>query len=216
MSCALIVIAKAPVPGRVKTRLAPPCGPRQAARLACAALQDTLHTVLATATHRRVCVLDGRPGPWLPDGFEVIRQREGGLDERLAGAFADVGEPALLIGMDTPQLRPRDLADPAGRLGLSGTGAVLGPAADGGYWAIGLRAATPELFRGVAMSTTTTGADQHARLREHGLQVAVLPTLRDVDTIADARVVAAACPPGARFPAVLADVEVELRTDLAA
>ena len=216
MSCALIVIAKAPRPGRVKTRLTPPCRPQQAARLAAAALQDTLDAVLEAATHRRVCVLDGRPGPWLPAGIEVLGQRAGGLDERLAGAFADVGEPALLVGMDTPQLTPRALVDAAERLQRPGTDAVLGPAADGGYWAIGLRAATPELFRGVAMSTATTGADQDARLRRHGLEVAILPTLRDVDTIADARAVAAACPPGACFPTVLAAIEDELRTDLAA
>ena len=90
----LIVIAKEPVPGRAKTRLCPPCTPDEAAALAEAALRDTFTAVAAAPAPRRVVVLDGRPGPWLPEGFEVIPQRAGGLAERLAGAFDDVGAPA--------------------------------------------------------------------------------------------------------------------------
>ena len=100
----LIVIAKAPIPGLVKTRLCPPCTPVEAAGLAEAALADTLARVLETPVDRRVVVLDGQPGDWLPDGFEIFAQRGDGLDERLAAAFADVGGPALIVGMDTPQL----------------------------------------------------------------------------------------------------------------
>ena len=104
---ALVVIAKAPVAGRSKTRLTPPCTPEQAAALATAALADTLAAVAATpGGGRRVVVLDGAPGSWLRPGFEVIAQRGAGLGERLAAAFADVGEPALIVGMDTPQLTP--------------------------------------------------------------------------------------------------------------
>ena len=102
----LIVIAKAPVPGRVKTRLSPPCTPDQAAALARAALQDTLDAAACAAAGRRVVALDGAPGDWLPSGFEVIAQRGDGLGERLACAFEDVGGPAFLIGMDTPQVTP--------------------------------------------------------------------------------------------------------------
>src|SRR5205807_5507305 len=87
----IIVLAKAPVPGRVKTRLCPPCDPAQAARLAEAALVDTLRAVAAPRWDRRVLVLDGTPGPWLPGRFEVLPQRGDGLDERLAHAFTDVG-----------------------------------------------------------------------------------------------------------------------------
>jgi len=68
----LLVIAKQPLPGRVKTRLVPPCTPGQAAALAEAALADTLHTVLAAPARRRVLVLDGEPGPWLPPGFDIV------------------------------------------------------------------------------------------------------------------------------------------------
>jgi rSAM/selenodomain-associated transferase 1 len=201
----LIVIAKAPVAGRSKTRLTPPCTPQQAANLAEAALTDTLHAVLATPAGRRVLVLEGTPGAWLPDGFEVLPQRGDGLDERLAAAFADVAgcgpaapgpltPPALLVGMDTPQVTPELLADAAAALHAPGVDAVLGHAPDGGYWAIGLCVQDPRFFVGVPMSTESTGREQEARLREHGLSVALLPELRDVDLIDDARAVAALAP----------------------
>ncbi|WP_035126123.1 TIGR04282 family arsenosugar biosynthesis glycosyltransferase [Conexibacter woesei] len=199
---ALIVLAKAPVAGRVKTRLCPPCTPAEAAQLAAAALADTLAAVAATpGVTRRLLVLDGVAGPWVPPGFAVLPQRGGGLDERLACAFADVGGPALLVGMDTPQVTPALLRDGLDR--LARTGAVLGLAPDGGYWAIGLQRASAALFHGVPMSATDTGGAQLRRLHDQGLQVDLLPELRDVDTIADAHAVAAACPPGAAFPAAL-------------
>jgi rSAM/selenodomain-associated transferase 1 len=196
----LIVIAKAPVAGRSKTRLTPPCTPQQAADLAEAALTDTLHAVLATPAARRVLVLEGTPGAWLPDGFEVLPQRGDGLDERLAAAFADIADggalasPALLVGMDTPQVTPGLLADAAAALHAPGVDAVLGHAPDGGYWAIGLCVQDPRFFVGVPMSTESTGREQEARLREHGLSVALLPELRDVDLIDDAHAVAALVP----------------------
>ncbi len=121
------MIAKAPVPGRVKTRLCPPCTPAGAAALAEAALGDTLAAVARSRrAGRRVLVLDGEPGPWLPRGFEVVPQRGDGLAERLAAAFADVGGPALLIGMDTPQVSPALLDD--GLRALDGADAALAPA----------------------------------------------------------------------------------------
>ena len=185
----LLVIAKEPVPGRVKTRLVPPCTPRQAAALAEAALADTLHTVLAAPARRRVLVLDGEPGPWLPPGFDVVPQCGGGLDERLAAAFAAVPGPALLIGMDTPQLTPALLA-----VDWEAADAWFGPAADGGFWGLGLRRPDAALVRGVPMSTADTGAVQRARLHAAGLRVAELPRLRDVDTAADAVAVARQAP----------------------
>ena len=185
----LLIIAKQPVPGKVKTRLVPPCTYEQAAALAEAALTDTLHTLLRVPARRRVLVLDGRPGPWLPPGFEVVPQRGGLLDERLASAFATVRGPALLVGMDTPQITPDLLS-----VDWDGADAVFGPAADGGFWALGLRAPDPGLLRGVPMSTARTGAIQRARLVTAGLRVADLPELRDVDTAADALTVAQEAP----------------------
>ncbi|MEU3312092.1 DUF2064 domain-containing protein [Streptomyces sp. NPDC006656] len=194
----LLVIAKAPVPGRVKTRLTPPFSPRQAADLAEAALADTLAAVAATPADRHVLVLDGAPGPWLPPGFEVLPQRGRGLDERLAAAFADCAGPALLIGMDTPQVTPALLA-PA--LVFDAFDAWFGPAADGGFWALGLAGPDPALLLGVPMSVPGTGAAQHERLRRAGLRTGLLPRLRDVDTAADAAEVAALAPAG-RFAAL--------------
>ena len=205
MTPALVVIAKAPVAGRSKTRLTPPCTPDQAALLARAALQDTLDAVAATPVARRVCVLEGEPGDWLPEGFEVIAQRGDGLDERLAHAFADVGEPAVLIGMDTPQVTPELLALACERLAGPGVDAVLGAAPDGGYWALGLREARAELLYGVPMSADDTCVMQRERLLAHGLRIRELPPLRDVDDIADARAVASAAP-GGRFARALAEV----------
>ncbi|HMG28417.1 MAG TPA: TIGR04282 family arsenosugar biosynthesis glycosyltransferase [Acidimicrobiia bacterium] len=198
----LIVLAKAPVPGRVKTRLCPPCDPEQAAVLAEAALVDTLQAVAATQGTRRMLVLDGAPGPWLPPGFEVIPQRGDGLDERLAHAFEDVGTGGLLVGMDTPQLTPARLTTSLRALRTPGVDAVLGPSVDGGWWGIGLRAPDPAVFLGVPMSTSRTGAAQQARLRALGLRVAPLPCLRDVDHFDDALAVANAAPAG-RFAATL-------------
>lgn len=193
----LLVIAKEPRPGRVKTRLTPPFTPEAAAALAEASLADTLRTVAATPARRRVLVLDGTPGRWLPPGFDVVPQCAGGLDERLARAFADCDGPALLIGMDTPQVTPELLT-----VDFADCDAYFGPAEDGGFWALGLAEPDPGLLRGVPMSTPTTGAVQRARLVAAGLRVRDLPHLRDVDTVADAEAVADMAP-GTRFAAEL-------------
>jgi rSAM/selenodomain-associated transferase 1 len=196
VSPALLVIAKAPVPGKVKTRLCPPCTPAEAAELARAALQDTLDAALAARRPgRRVLVLDGEPGDWLPDGFDVIPQRGDGLAERLAAAFADAGEPALLVGMDTPQLTPARLDALA--TGLHEHGAVLGPAEDGGWWVLALRdPAHAEALRDLPMSTVDTGTLTVEALRGRGLRVGYAERLRDVDTALDAWEVARRCPDG--------------------
>lgn len=206
----LLVIAKEPVPGRVKTRLTPPYTPRQAARLAEAALADTLDLAARLPVRRRVLVLAGRPGAWLPDGFEIVPQSDGGLDERIAAAFARCDGPALLIGMDTPQLT-RELLWPAlAPDAWDGCDAWYGPAADGGFWALGLAVPDPGLVRGVPMSTPDTGAHQRARLLEAGLVVRDLPVLRDVDTAQDAAEIAAECAAGGgRFAQAFAELQPE-------
>ncbi|WP_251082679.1 DUF2064 domain-containing protein [Frankia sp. Mgl5] len=206
----MLVIAKAPVPGRVKTRLTPPYSPVQAARLAAAALADTLDAVAGACRSlgaRPVVVLDGEPGPWLPPGFTVVAQATGSFDTRLAAAFDAVrGQPALLIGMDTPQIGQDELV--AALLELrAGVDAVLGRALDGGWWALGLRASAGGLVRGVATSTPDTGACQLARLRAAGLGVVELPVLRDVDTAADVAPVAALAP-GGRFAAAVHELRL--------
>ncbi|GGL00592.1 glycosyl transferase [Sphaerisporangium melleum] len=208
----VVVIAKEPAPGRVKTRLTPPFTPHEAAALAAAALADTLGAVARVPGVTRVLALDGTPGPWLPAGFTVVAQRGRGLDERLAAAFEDAGRlsaaPVVLIGMDTPQVTAQALSS---ALTLLGTwDAVFGPAADGGFWLLGLRDPRPSLLTGVPMSRPDTGTAQLARLRSAGLSVAHLPVLTDVDTAADAAEVAAAAP-GSRFADALARLGAALR-----
>jgi uncharacterized protein len=197
----LAVIAKAPAPGLVKTRLCPPCTPRQAAELARASLQDVLAAMAACPARRRVVVLEGETPRWIPAEFAVVAQRGDGLAQRLASAFDDLGAPALIVGMDTPQLTPLDLQRALGALGEAD--AVLGPAFDGGYWCIGLRRPDPRVFEGVPMSSPATASRQRERLRELGLSVAGLQRLRDVDTFEDALRVAAAAP-ASRFARQLA------------
>ncbi|MFJ2958959.1 DUF2064 domain-containing protein [Streptomyces sp. NPDC087270] len=199
----LLVIAKEPVPGRVKTRLTPYHSHDEAALLARAALTDTLSAVLRTPATRRVLVLDGAPGRWLPPGFEVVPQVAGGLDERLAAAFGMCRGPAVLVGMDTPQLTPELLRPAVEPFAWRECSAWFGPAADGGFWALGLADPDPALLRGVPMSKPWTGRAQRDRLLAAGLAVRDLPVLRDVDTAADAREVAALAP-GTRFARTLA------------
>lgn len=193
---ALAVIAKEPVPGRVKTRLCPPYTPEQAAALAAAALEDTLDAVAGTRAERRVLVLDGDPTTWRRAGFDHVAQRGAGLDERLANALVDVCEltrlPVLLVGMDTPQLQPDQLERAAAA--LVATGAVLGPATDGGFWAIGLAHPAREHLVGVPMSRPDTGRRQLERLEGAGVATTLLETLTDVDDVATAQAVAAAAP----------------------
>jgi rSAM/selenodomain-associated transferase 1 len=202
-STALLVIAKAPLPGRAKTRLCPPCSQDQAAGLAEASLLDTLAVVARTPAKRRVLVFEGDAERWRPPGFDVIPQRGDGLDERLAAAFEDVGGPALLVGMDTPQLTERLLLDGIRALEHPAVDAVLGPALDGGYWSVGLKRAHKGIFKDVRMSVATTVHEQRARITELGLKLREQAQLRDVDTIEDARAVAREAP-RSRFAAALA------------
>jgi hypothetical protein len=205
----IAVLAKSPEPGRVKTRLCPPCNPVQAAAVARAALTDTLAAARRVDADRHVLVLDGDPAGWEGHGLEVVPQRGDGLDERLCAAFADLGGRTLLVGMDTPQLRTGGLAAAVDALATAGQGAVLGLAEDGGFWAIGLPAPDHRAFLGVPMSQPDTGAAQQRRLVSLGYEVVPLARQRDVDVWADARAVADLAPHGA-FARAVAAVESEL------
>ncbi|MEU4639414.1 DUF2064 domain-containing protein [Micromonospora sp. NPDC023814] len=213
----LLVVAKAPVPGMVKTRLCPPATPVQAAQLAAAALRDTLDAVRDTPGVTPVLALAGR----LTDaehaaeltaavaGWPVLPQRGVDFAARLANAHVDVadafpGDRVLQIGMDTPQLTPARLAAAVRR--LADAEAVLGRAADGGWWALGLRDPRQAVaLRGVPMSTPRTGRSTWSALTGRGLRTMPLPVLRDVDDWSDARAVAAATP-GSRFARQVAAV----------
>jgi uncharacterized protein len=214
----LLVITKAPVPGRSKTRLSPPCTPDQAAAVAAAAVGDTLDVVRATPVQRRVVALDGEPLDLDLSGCVVVPQVDGDLGTRLAHAFADAmtppdGElPTLLIGMDTPQVTPELLTDALDRLVAAGPGtAVLGTAPDGGWWALGVHSPVATLvLPGVPMSRDDTAVLTRAALEEAGLTVLDLPQLTDIDHFPDAVSVAAECPPDSRTRRVVTGIAATL------
>jgi glycosyltransferase A (GT-A) superfamily protein (DUF2064 family) len=189
----LILIAKEPVPGRVKTRLHPPLSLEQAAELAAAAIDDTLAAVAGLALQRRILLFDGARVPESARGYEVMPQVDGPLDERLAAAFDECAGPTVLIGMDTPQLTVEDLA-PAASAWPDDIDAWFGPANDGGFWALALRHPRGDLLRGVPMSRADTSQLQLQRLHDAGLRVGMLRMLTDVDTYRDALEVAGRAP----------------------
>lgn len=214
------MLAKPPVPGRVKTRLCPPATAAQAAAIAAAALLDTLDTVLAVPAVTPVVALrdDGPPlaaataGRELAErlrGVTVLPQRGTTLGERISAAHADAAAatgvgPVLQIGMDTPQLDAALLGDCLDELMSDDVDAVLGPATDGGWWVLGVRdAAMARLVTSVRTSRTDTGARTVAALRAGGCRVRELPSMSDVDTWLDAVTVAAGAPHG-RFAAAVA------------
>lgn len=186
----VIVIAKSPIAGRVKTRLCPPLTYEQAAAVAQAAISDTLTVTARVAATRHVLALDGPRWAGIPDDWEVVPQLSGDLDRRLVGAFAAAGPgPGLLVGMDTPQIKASQLT----AFEPDRFDACLGLADDGGFWAIGFRdpGSHAQVIHGVPMSTAHTGAVQLAAMRARGLRVQMLDQLTDVDTYAEATLVAA-------------------------
>lgn len=183
----VVLMAKECLPGRVKTRLHPPFSLVDAARIAEASLSDTITTLSALPVERRVLCLDGEYAPHLPPGWEVLPQAAGGLDERIGAALDACRGPALVVGMDTPQLSADDVADIGGW--PDDVDAWFGPAEDGGFWALALREPRGDLVRGVPMSRPDTGARQRERLEAAGLRVGTLPTLTDIDDAESLRTV---------------------------
>ncbi len=205
---ALLVVAKAPVPGRAKTRIAAAVGDRVAARIAAAALLDTLDTVAAVPVPTRTVALAGELDAAVGadeirdrlSAFTVIDQRGDGFGDRLANAHADAAGPypVLQIGMDTPQITTDLLTRCATQL-LAGT-AVLGFARDGGWWTLGLHsAAVAECLRNIPVSQPSTGALTLKALQDTGIDVTLVEQLTDVDTVDQIAAVRDACPPGSRF-----------------
>lgn len=206
-----LVVAKAPVPGLAKTRLAAVIGNDRAADIAAASLLDTLDAVLAANFDRRVVAMTGDLAQASRSAeisaalasYIVVPQRGDGLGERLAGAHADAwlpGHSVLQIGMDTPQVTPELLNRCIAAAAESGT--VLGLAEDGGWWALGVDdPAVASALVSVPMSTPDTGTATRNALIEAAGTVRMLETLRDVDYVADLGSVAALCSDGSRFRA---------------
>ena len=199
----VLVLAKAPIAGQAKTRLGAQVGPAAAARVAAASLVDTLRAatavVGAAGCHLALTgdldhAVDNRRLRALLRGWTVTQQRGSGLAERIVNAHHDAGPgPVVQIGMDTPQVTPTLLT--AALRSLDDHDASLGAAEDGGWWVLARR--DPAVVRplaGVRMSTPSTYADTRAALVTGGASVTTTAGLRDVDTVADARAVAAAVP----------------------
>jgi uncharacterized protein len=213
----LLVLAKMPEAGRVKTRLCPPLTATEAADLAAAALLDTLDAVAGVPGGRVIVARVGHLAEASRRaelraalrGALTRGQRGPDLGHRIAAAHRDAagllpGRPVLQLGMDTPQVEPALLSEAAGPLHRGTADAVLGPAADGGWWALGLR--DPRAAAAVADVPTSrgdTGERTVHALRRAGLRVGLLAELTDVDTAADATAVAQAAP-WTRFAAAVA------------
>jgi len=211
----IVVMAKECIPGRVKTRLHPPLSLADAARVAAASLADTLDAVVETGLPVIVCA---QGDVTLPPGVRSIPQVEGGLDERIAAALDECGGRVLLIGMDTPQVDPRQLRSYADEWPKDAD-AWFGPATDGGFWLLGLEEFAAEalggqsrgdLVRGVPMSSSETGRRQHERLETAGLVVADAAPLTDIDDIASLRDVAPLLPPAGHLARLLPELGVLL------
>jgi rSAM/selenodomain-associated transferase 1 len=181
----IVVFAKEPVPGRVKTRLIPVLGAEAAAALAAEMLERAVAEALASGCDVELCGDPHPAGWWRGAAVALEAQGPGDLGDRLAHA-AERGlrhGPVLLIGSDCPGLDRRRLREAAEA--LQSRDAVLHPTQDGGYALLGLRAFERSLFTGVAWSTGAVAAETTARITALAWSLHVGDTLRDVDEPAD-------------------------------
>jgi hypothetical protein len=196
--CALAVMAKAPRPGMVKTRLAPPLNPAQCAAINICFLRDTAENIAEVCAAGRgvaagivsytpigdEALFDGL----LPEGFALIPQRGDGFGERLLGTVEDLlacGYGSVcLIDSDSPTVPAAAFAQAVTALQRPGERVVLGPSHDGGYYLIGLKRASPELFAKIAWSTSSVFAETVAAADDAGIEVVELPLWYDVDDAA--------------------------------
>ncbi len=187
-----LVVAKAPVAGQAKTRLSPALTPHEGASLAAAALLDTLDAIRRVARRQPVVAMTGDLSRAQASGalqraladFTVIDQRGHDFAYRLANAHRDAcagDRPIFQVGMDTPQLSCETLEDARDALLRPGEADVLvGPAADGGWWGLGLReAAWANALCDVPMSHSNTGALTRDAFQRAGRSVAELAEERD-------------------------------------
>ena len=186
---AVAILAKAPVPGRAKTRLIPAIGAHAAAvlqeRLTERAVETACAADVGPVTLWCSPTLDQASFQELAWRFPVVlkQQPDGDLGDRMLGAIAAQNGPTLVIGTDCPALGAEHLR--AAAQALDDADIVLIPAEDGGYVLIGARAVHLELFSGIAWGTPKVLTETRARTTALGLKTVELPTLWDVDTEAD-------------------------------
>lgn len=194
MTALLIIFAKEPRPGRVKTRLSPPLSPEEAAQLYHSFLQDILEE-MARVPEIRLSLAFSPLGAQAffrrlaPPGADLFPQEGADLGERMARAFdrgfaAGFG-PVVLRGSDVPDLPAAAVSEAREVLATSQAQVVLGPCPDGGYYLVGLAEPQPRLFQGPAWSSSTVLADTLLLVRQLGLRVHLLPRWPDIDTYAD-------------------------------
>jgi hypothetical protein len=199
--CAIAVMAKAPRPGTVKTRLIPPLTAKSASALSTSFLRDitenialaareaAIHGYLAYAPAGAERSFDGMLADptrlVLADGTGVSEQRVQGFGRSLLHAaltlFAAGHNAVCLLNSDSPNLPTRLLVDAAAALAEPGDRVVLGPAEDGGYYVIGMKAPHVHLFQGITWSTERVAGETRARARRLGLPTVELDTWYDVD-----------------------------------
>lgn len=196
MSATLVVFTRTPDPGRVKTRLIPALGAEGAAALHAALARETVRLAASSGLPVEVR-LDGEPDhAFAADlralGARILPQGGGDLGERLTRGLAQHAR-AFALGSDCVCFDPRWLVEAA----HDPADVVVGPAEDGGYWTIGVRAPLPDLFAAIPWSTPAVLPETLARASRLGLRVSPLPTCYDIDLPADLDRLAAdpACPP---------------------
>ena len=195
----LVVFAKWPLPGQVKTRLCPPLQPDQAAELARCFLLDTVERV-SRLEEVQVWVAfapansEPRFRALLPASVRYLPQRGNDLGERELNIFVDLFEKAAtrvaIMGSDIPSVPLAYLRSAFDLLESPGCDAVLGPSRDGGYYCIGAQAghsALPALFENIEWSTERVMAQTLRQARLHNLKVSLIPRWYDVDTVEDMR-----------------------------
>jgi rSAM/selenodomain-associated transferase 1 len=176
----LVIFTRYPEPGKAKTRLIPAIGAEGAAALHRRLTEHTLTRARAAGLPIDLRVT-GAPEAafreWLGDDLAITQQDEGDLGDRLRAAASPF--PVLFIGSDLPDLGAAHLREAADLIRAGRT--VIGPAEDGGYWALGLTAAADYLFEDMPWSTAAVFALTEARLKERGIEPALLPALADCD-----------------------------------
>jgi rSAM/selenodomain-associated transferase 1 len=191
MTALLIIFAKEPRPGQVKTRLSPPLSPQEAAQLYHSFLLDILEE-MARVPEVRLAVAFSPLGAQVffrdlaPPGADLFPQEGADLGERMARAFgrgfaAGFG-PVLLRGSDVPDLPAAVVSEAREVLAAGLAQVVLGPCPDGGYYLVGLAEPQPRLFQGPAWSGSTVLRDTLHLARQLGLRVHLLPPWADIDT----------------------------------
>jgi rSAM/selenodomain-associated transferase 1 len=190
----LLIFAKWPEPGRVKTRLSPPLTQKQAASLYQCMLMDTLAATSLITGIQRMIFFDGNDEnaaffQALAPDVAVYRQQGMNLGERLSAAFAvafELGHQRVaIIGTDSPHLDSKEICSAFALLSTDKTDVVFGPSEDGGYYLVGLRQSEPELFRDIHWSSSTVLNESLARAKSAGLRQALLAPCFDLDTVDD-------------------------------